>query len=180
MKLIFIRGLARVLPITITLYILISLFIKIDQLLQPLILEYLNIDIPGLGFMIIIILIFLMGIFKGKFFSKQFNKFINKVPVAKSIYGGTKEVVDVVFDENDIAFSKVVEVDFPSKDIRSIGFITNETDICTTIMIPTTPNPSNGFMMRVYDKSKYDVLDMDVKEGFKLVVKMGTQKKVLK
>ncbi len=76
------------------------------------------------------------------------------------------------------SFSKVVTVSFPSPETKSIGFITNEevtmkgTNMAA-VFVPTTPNPSNGFLLLVPEDS-YEVLDIPVDQALRMIVSMGT------
>lgn len=170
MKGILLRGLGRVLPIAITLYILWSLFSKIDQILQPYILDLLGRKINGLGFVIVIAVIFIVGFPKGKFFSNQVDKFFGKVPIAKTIYTPVRDVVKTLTNKDVKTFKKVVEVEFPMKGIYSIGFVTNDSGDKDAIMIPTCPNISNGFLIYTND---YKELDINIEQGIKKVMSMG-------
>jgi len=177
-KKIFIRGLAKVIPIALTIYIVVGLFFKVDQWLQPYIIKYLKIDLPGLGFAILLVLIFIAGLFRVKFLENKLNDITEKVPLIKDVYVPLKDLTLMILDKDKNTFKDVVMCkDFPSKGYNSMGFITNENDVYTTIMIPTTPNPSNGFLIFVEDKTKYRVMDMTVKEGLTKVVQMGTVSK---
>jgi uncharacterized membrane protein len=76
-----------------------------------------------------------------------------------------KETFDVVTSKQ--SFKTVVKVEFPKAGVYSIGFLTNE----NIIFIPTTPNPTSGFLIST---NKYEILDMTVEEAIKYVVSIGT------
>jgi uncharacterized membrane protein len=76
-----------------------------------------------------------------------------------------KETFDVVTSKQ--SFKTVVKVEFPKAGVYSIGFLTNE----STIFIPTTPNPTSGFLIQT---DKYEIIDMNVEEAIKYVVSIGT------
>ena len=172
MKKTLIRGIFISLPVVITIYVLWSLFIKIDTILQPLIFNLLGVNIVGLGFVSVLLAMYLIGLVGGntlgKWVLKQFNKVVDRVPLANKLYSGVSEVVGMIGDSEKSAFSKVVRVEFPMKGIYSIGFLTN--DKSNAIMIPTTPNPTNGFLIYT---DKYEVLDISVDEGLKTILSMG-------
>jgi len=173
----FIKGLRKVVPITLTIYIIVGLFIRVDQWLQPYIAKWFDITIPGLGFAVLVILVFVVGLFPSKYISKRLSAVVKKIPLINDIYVPLKDVTLMMLDKNKKTFKEVVMVEFPMAGVKSLGFVTNENEIYTTIMIPTTPNPSNGFLIFVEDKTKYTVLDMTVKEGLTKVLQMGTVSK---
>jgi uncharacterized membrane protein len=67
------------------------------------------------------------------------------------------------------AFKTVVKVEFPKTGVYSIGFLTNE----NTVFIPTTPNPTSGFLIKT---DQYEIIDMGVEEALRYIVSMGTIK----
>jgi uncharacterized membrane protein len=76
-----------------------------------------------------------------------------------------KETFDVVTSKQ--SFKTVVKVEFPKAGVYSIGFLTNK----NTIFVPTTPNPTSGFLIQT---DKYEIIDMNVEEAIKYVVSIGT------
>ena len=110
----FIKGILTILPLYITVYVLVTLFTKLDSILQPIIFKWLGVEIVGLGFAIITLGVFVIGAIVsntlGKWFVRQFNKLIHRVPIANKIYNGVNEVVSLVGDSEKSAFSKVVKV----------------------------------------------------------------------
>jgi uncharacterized membrane protein len=85
--------------------------------------------------------------------------------VINKIYKLAKETIDVITTKQ--AFKTVVRVEFPRDGVYSIGFLTND----NTVFIPTTPNPTSGFLI---ETNKYEVLDMTVEEAVRRIVSMGT------
>jgi uncharacterized membrane protein len=69
------------------------------------------------------------------------------------------------------AFKTVVKVEFPRDGFYSIGFLTNE----NTVFVPTTPNPTSGFLLSTSD---YEIIDMTVEDALRYIVSMGTIKKL--
>ena len=172
----FIKGVLTILPLYITIYVLVTLFTKLDSILQPIIFNWIGVEIIGLGFTIILVGIFVIGAIVsnalGKWFLRQSNKLINKVPLANKLYGGVSEVVGMIGDSENETFSKVVKIEFPMKGRYSLGFVTNEVDNVYTLMIPTTPNPTNGFLIFV-DKSKCEEVSYTVEQALKIILSMG-------
>ncbi len=104
-----------------------------------------------------------------------------RVPVVRTIYGVIKQIFDAVLAQSEGAFRDVVLIEYPRKGIWVIGFITSNTegevqrvtpDDMVNVFLPTTPNPTSGFLLFVPRKDCI-VLDMTVEEGVKLVISGG-------
>jgi len=178
----FLSGIAIVLPVAVTIFILVWLFNLLDGIFRKLISKYFSIDIPGLGLAILILLIFIIGIFTSNFIGNKitgwFEKIISKIPLIKTVYNPIRKITAGLSSEKTETFQKVVLVDFPQEGRKSIGFITNsnftfEGEDKVSVFIPTTPNPTNGFLV-IVDRKDIQVLNMTVNEGLNAVVSIGS------
>ncbi|OSZ80997.1 hypothetical protein CAP36_07110 [Chitinophagaceae bacterium IBVUCB2] len=119
----FIQGLIILAPIGITGYILYWLFDKVDSILRP----YVN--IPGLGFVIIIIFVILVGWVSSTFlmgsFLSFFDQWMERTPGIKFIYTSTKDFFEA-FAGDKRKFNKAVLANVFSEDVWIIGFLTDE------------------------------------------------------
>lgn len=181
----FLRGLAIVIPIIITLWVLRFLFQLIDGMASPLY-QYLGLTFPGLGFITAIIIIFLIGVFSRnlvvKFSFRIIDRIFLNLPLAKSVYSGALELINAFSpDKHDSAFSEVCMIEYPRKGIYSIGFITNrltfhETDgpsrDLTNVYIPLPPNPTTGILTLVPSEDVVP-LNITVEQGMKLILSAG-------
>ena len=178
----FIAGLAVVLPAGMTVYILIWLFKALDGLLATPILWIYGEKIPGIGALAIILLLLVIGMLTSNYLGKKlvgwFHTIIEKTPIVGNVYKPISKIAASISSEKSKSFKKVVTIQFPSKDITSIGFITNENvsfaggdEVC--VFIPTTPNPTNGFLVFV-KKDRIKELDISVSEGLNMVVSIGS------
>lgn len=183
-------GLLIVLPVLITVYLFISLFAFFDNILgryiSRLTLAYFGSRIPGLGLLVFILLIFSTGFFATNFIGRKFLHYLEnfwfKFPVIKKIYPAAKQVTRFLFSPKDPgALQKVVLVEYPSKGIYSIGFITNHADQeiqektgkeLLNVLIPSVPNPLSGFVVLV-PRVEVIYLDMTVEEAVKIIVSGG-------
>jgi uncharacterized membrane protein len=108
----------------------------------------------------------------------RFGDFIlNKIPFVNSIYKTSQDVIKTIFASETKSFKQVVLVPFPSPSSKSIGLVTKEeieVDGKTRIavFVPTTPNPTSGFLM-LYERESLVWLDMTVEEAFKYVISCG-------
>ena len=119
----FIQGFIILAPIAITLYALYWLFEKVDRILRP------YVDIPGLGFVIIVVFIILVGWVSSTFlmgsFINFFDQWMERTPGVKFIYSSTKDFFES-FAGNKKKFSKSVLANIFSSDVWIIGFLTDE------------------------------------------------------
>ncbi|MFH0925440.1 MAG: DUF502 domain-containing protein [bacterium] len=194
----FIAGLLIVLPISITMMVLSYLFIKVDSLFGPLINRLIiqisnffpepfriSTKIPGLGIITTILLIFLLGLLTKNIFGKKIlqksEAILARIPLARSIYTASKQLIESLPTFSEGNFNNVVLVEYPRKGIYVVGFVTGKvnTVISTKIdnelinvFIPTTPNPTSGFLVIVHQDEVIPI-DITVEEGIKLVISGG-------
>lgn len=142
---------------------------------------YLNL----LGLLIAVLLIYLAGLLLSNFFGRQIyarvERLIARVPGFKQVYPHVKQVVELVMGEKAMAFSAVVLVEYPSKDIWTMGFLTGESfdqideaagaDL-VTVFIPTSPTPFTGFTINVR-REAVRVLDVPMDEALRFVITAG-------
>ena len=178
----FLSGIAVVMPVGVTIFVLVWLFNLLDGILRNLINNVFKINIPGLGLLVLVLLIFMVGMFASNFVGKKitgwFEKIIGKIPLIKSIYNPVRKIISGLSSEKTESFQKVVMVEFPQKGRKSIGFITNSNftlkgEDKISVFIPTTPNPTNGFLI-IVDRKDVEILDMTVNEGLNAVVSIGS------
>lgn len=119
----FVQGFIILAPIAITVYALYWLFDKVDSILRP----YLN--IPGLGFIIIVVFIILVGWVSSNFlmgtFINFFDQWMERTPVVKFIYSSTKDFFES-FAGDKKKFAKSVLANVFSEDVWIVGFLTDE------------------------------------------------------
>ncbi|MCY6354640.1 DUF502 domain-containing protein [Clostridium sp. ZS2-4] len=178
----FLAGVTAILPIGLTIFILYYVFMIVDSFSAGIVELFYGKTIVGVGFLTTIIFIFAVGFitkhYLGQKLLELIEKTISKIPVAQSIYSAIKEVSKMISSNDGKKFSKVVYIDFPSKGMKSIGFVTNnELKISNkekiAVFIPTTPNPTNGFLVYV-SRESVEFLDITVDEAIKAIVSMGT------
>ena len=187
----FLTGIAVTAPIGITIYISIIFINFIDRNVKDLVPisynpdTYLPFNIPGTGLIVAIFSLILIGFFTASFFGKFFvgigEKIINKLPVFRSIYNALKQVFQTVLGASSKAFREVVLIEYPRKGIWAVAFITAGTsgEIAdklkskfVNVFLPTTPNPTSGFLLVVPEKDLIK-LNMNIEQGMKLVISGG-------
>jgi uncharacterized membrane protein len=183
----FITGAIVLIPIGITIYL--TLFIvKVSSGLIPKTINpnnYLPIVIPGIEILITIIFITVIGwlslSFLGKKFLEFFNNILKKIPILRTIYSSFVQLTES-FTQSDGSKKSVVILEYPRKGIWVVGFATKENkgeiskktnEELVNIFVPTTPNPTSGFLLMV-PKKDIIYLDMNFEEASRFIVSAGT------
>ena len=176
-----IAGLLAILPIGVTLFVLKFFFELLDPILGP-IFDLGNVRIfPGLGVIVLLILLYVVGIITTKILSARIvnvgHKLIEKIPVISSIYSTTRSGVEILSGTQGFESRGVVLVDFPRPAMKAIGLITAELGVLNgepmvAVYIPTTPVPSSGFLI-VVALSDVTPTDISVDDAMKIIVSGG-------
>lgn len=185
----FIAGLVVIIPLGLTVFIFWLLVTKLGGFLIPLfrILPFLK-DLPQeilalLGFVLFLLIIFLIGGLTSGYLGKWLVGFIEelilKLPIIREIYNSARQLTTAVFVDRK-SLKKVVAVEYPRKGIFTIGFIMNEEKILSRdgqkefflIYLPTTPNPTSGWLTLV-PKEETKELNLTIDEGLKLIISGG-------
>lgn len=141
-----------------------------DQLLLALSALIVCFVIWGTGYLIIHVM--------GHGHISRIESLITRVPVARSIHSIIRRLVDVLVNSR-ASFRSVVRVEFPVAGVYAIGFVTSEDVVgeggaqLVTVMVPTVPNPTSGFLLFV-PKDKLQFLPMPVDEAVTLILSIGT------
>lgn len=180
----FTTGLLTLLPITITVYVFYLVFSALDNALGSIFEAILGMRIPGLGFLVGILLIFLVGSVASNFIGRRMislgERILEQIPVARGIYRGVKQILDA-FSLQKQLFQRVVLLEYPRKGLFVIGFVTgiSRGEVqCKThtemvnVFVPTTPNPTSGVLVLVPRDEIID-LSMSVEDGMKLIISGG-------
>ncbi|MBE0431105.1 MAG: DUF502 domain-containing protein [Dehalococcoidia bacterium] len=177
----FIAGILVVLPVVIAALILIWLFNYIDNIAQPVAKSLLGRTIPGLGFGLTVVLIYLTGVVATSVLGRRLVRFgeslLSRVPVFRYLYTGVKQIMESFAAPRETGFLQVVLVEFPKKGMRVIAFLTSESRLesgekLLTVFIPTSPNPTSGYLEIVRES---DVIrtDISVDDALKMVLSVG-------
>lgn len=177
----FLTGILIVVPIGATILILVWIFTAIDSILQPAIRTVWGYTIPGVGFGITIVLIYLVGIIASNVGGRRLihygESLLAKVPVFRPVYSGIKQILESFSAPGKTGFLQVVLVEFPRKGMRTIGFVTNESsnesgEKLLNIFVPTSPNPTSGFL-QIAREGEVIRTNISVDDALKMVVSGG-------
>lgn len=145
--------------------------------------QLLGIQVPGLGVIFSLVLLLVTGIIATNFFGQRLfswgEALLAKIPLVSSIYNATKQVIQAVFATNSQAFRKVMLIEYPRKGVWSLSFLTGSSPTVGTdgeplisVFIPTTPNPTSGFLVLVPEKDAKEV-KMSIDEALKYIISLG-------
>ena len=187
----FLAGILVSAPVGITVYLAWIIIGFIDHSITPLLPikynpeTYLPFSLPGLGVLMLVIGLTLIGALTaglvGRWLLLTGERVLDKMPVIRSIYSATKQIFQTVFAQQSNAFREAVLVEYPRPGIWAIAFITGTTSgevqnlteqETVNIFLPTTPNPTSGFLLFV-PREDVITLDMSVEEAIKMVISGG-------
>lgn len=186
-----ISGLFVLVPIGITVYTLGFIFGAMASFLEPFVRLVLSwfLDeglissqvIKAVSFVIFVLMVYVVGLITTNILGKRFialgEGLILRIPVIKSIYSVSKQVVDAISSSNRNAFKSVVLVEFPRPGIKSLGFVTGTVDDKSgepvyKVFVPTAPNPTSGFLLFVSAADIHET-GLTVEEAFKMLISGG-------
>tara|TARA_B100000700_G_C14821030_1_gene749937 strand:- start:273 stop:866 length:594 start_codon:yes stop_codon:yes gene_type:complete len=173
-------GMATLLPLYLTFIVIRFLFESLEQISDPL-LKQLGIDIPGLGIILTILLIYILGLIVTNFLGKKiFNigeSIVKKVPIVNIIYTTLKQITDTFTKGTTDAFEGAVYIEYPRNGLWTMAFISGDSKSKEGIkyyhlFVPTTPNPTSGFFLMI-PQSDAIPTGMTVEEGLKTIISGG-------
>ena len=177
----FTAGILVVVPIGAAILILVWLFSTIDDILQPVAKSILGQTIPGLGFALTLVLIYLTGVTATSVLGKRLigygESLLARVPFFLYFYTGIKQILESFTTTSEAGFLQVVLVEFPKKGMRAIGFVTSEAydnsgEKLLSVFIPTSPNPTSGYLEIVREN---DIIrtTIPIDDALKMVLSAG-------
>lgn len=187
----FISGLLVWLPIWVTILVIKFVVDILEGTIQMLPVQYqpkalFGVDVPGLGVLITLLVIFLTGLIVANFLGRKlvaiWDAIISRIPLVNTVYSGTKQVMQTLFSPSGQSFKKVFLIEYPRAGTWTIAFQTGETTkeihklshdhVMLSLYVPTTPNPTSGFLLLVPKENAVE-LDMSVENALKFVISLG-------
>lgn len=179
------EGLALVVPVAATLWVLSWLFTRLDGILGRTLAPLVGRPVPGLGLLVLVILLVGIGWLTeralGRRVTQLWEGLVERVPVARPVYRGSRRLLQSLVDSDAQSFKRAVLCEFPQPGIWSIAFVTGPVpdqlrddvgDDAVTVFLPTAPNPMSGFLL-VVPAEKTRPLAAPVESAFTFVVSMG-------
>ena len=192
----FLSGMVLLAPLAVTWFVFSWLVDRVGGQFRPVFFfavpEVLR-DHPNLGLVwdilstvIVLLLIALLGYVSRwvltRYFTQLTERFINNIPGIGAVYRTVKQIVDTFSAQKRNVFEKVVMVEYPAPNSYVLGFLTNRANgevqgrtesEMWTVFIPTTPNPTSGFLI-FYPRKRVIEMDMSVSEAMKLIISGGS------
>jgi len=178
-------GLVILIPLVITVAVIRFLFDFTSGILLPII-DPAFADWPAIAraaasLAILLVVIYLLGALATNIVGRRVlslgESIVLRLPFVKVIYSVSKQVVAAFQGQGSKAFKSVVFVEFPHPGVRSIGFETSritreDGSVWSTVFVPTTPNPTTGFLQFV-PQASLERTGYTVEEGIKMVMSLG-------
>ncbi|MDD5476047.1 MAG: DUF502 domain-containing protein [Syntrophales bacterium] len=189
-KRVFLTGLAVIIPVGVTVYILLFILRMMDRFSKNVMSRFnldgiLPVPVPGIDYIVLILLIFAVGMIVRSYLGKKIVAWgeiiLDKIPIIRTIYMASKQLAHAMFSDDSKSFSRVVLIEYPRRDLYCIAFVSGDTkgelqektrENLINVFVPTTPNPTSGFLLMVPESDVIN-LDMSVDEAFALIVSGG-------
>lgn len=149
--------------------------------------DQIEVNVRGVGVVIFLIFTILVGWIGKGLIGRSFlgigERFVDRMPVVRSIYNAVKQIAETVFSQRETSFDRACLVEYPRKGIWAIAFISinakgeidtklNDGEPFVTVFLPTTPNPTSGFLLFL-PRRDIKELEMSVEDAAKLVISAG-------
>ena len=187
----FLAGLATIVPVALTVYVLqvvlkitITLGGKVSEPLK----QFVDVTFPGfnllssiIGLIVVILALILIGALARNVLGKRVVAWLEgifkNIPLIGMIYTTTKQIMESISGGGSHSFEKVVYIEYPRKNIWTLGFVTSESTNQSNeefyhLFVPTTPNPTSGFFLIIPKEDTSDA-GVNVEEGFRMIVSSG-------
>ena len=177
----FLAGILITVPLGLTIWAFVWAFDEIDGWLQPIVERIFGHTIPGVGFGVTVIVIYLVGLIASNVIGRRLigygEAIMGRIPIVRYLYNGTRQILQSFSAPEATGFMQVVLAEFPRKGTRTIGFITNEVSDesgrkLLNVFIPTAPNPTSGFL-QILREEEIIRTDISVDAALKMVVSGG-------
>ncbi len=132
-------------------------------------------------FLFTVLLGFLARIVVFKSLLSIYDYFLHRIPIIKTIYKTTQQVIKTIFGSRSRSFKQVVMVPFPTAGGFCIGLVSSPAPgLCekatgkslVTVFVPTTPNPTSGYLI-MYEEKDVTYIDMKIEEAVKYIISCG-------
>jgi uncharacterized membrane protein len=181
----FLTGLVVLAPVGVTAVVLAWMFRTIDNILGEPLQAAVGVRLPGVGFVLLIIAVLAVGwvvhFAAGRQLLHWWNEALARFPLTGRLYTAMSQIVQSVVGEQRRLFHRTVLVPYPTEGMWAVAFVTHERapllaevvgEPCVNVFVPTTPNPTSGFML-VVPVSRVRPLDISVEEAMKLIMSGG-------
>ncbi|HUU37716.1 MAG TPA: DUF502 domain-containing protein [Candidatus Desulfaltia sp.] len=177
------RGLLAIIPLGLSYLVVRFFYLAIDARITGKIERWIGYRIPGLGFLLVLIALYLLGLTASNWAGRRafglIERISSRIPLVKTIYTLGKQLADALSLPEKQAFKRVVMVEHFRPGVWSIGFVTatipdteEEGHKLLRLFIPTAPNPTSGFVVTVKE-SLVKETHWSVPEAMNLILSGG-------
>ena len=178
------RGFLAIIPLLLCVIAVVLLYDFIDKQVIKFISHFINIrQIPGLGILLLLIVLYFIGLVFSNVAGKQIFKFFDyitdQIPVIKVIYGVGKQLTDTLSmtDPQKQAFKKAVLVSTFDGNGWMLGFVTGSIkgqngEELLRVFVPSSPHPLTGIIFIVKPSQAMDC-GWSVEDALKMIVSIG-------
>ncbi len=190
----FVAGLLVTVPVGFTILGIYWIVQQLDNLILPKVFAFVGLEPhlrpPFVGALFTVALILAGGAltrsFIGRSVLRLWERVVDRIPVARSLYAVLKQFMQAIFGAGDPSFSSVVLIEYPRRGIWSYAFLTGQLDSgqvpgaanaelperLVKVFIPSTPNPTTGYFLLLPEED-VQLTDLSVEEAFKLIISAG-------
>lgn len=189
----FLTGLVVIAPIGLTIWLIWTVTGWIDGWVLPLVpnrfdpKQYIGINLRGIGVIFFLMFTIIIGWIAKGFIGRSLIRWgesvVDNLPVVRSVYNGLKQIAETVFAQTETNFDRACLIEYPRRGLWAIAFISTSAkgeiatkvpvgDGLASVFLPTTPNPTSGFLLFV-PRADIIELDMSVEDAAKLVISAG-------
>jgi len=181
-------GVTVIVPLWITGWVLWTLFRWADGFSAPLIKQFAaglghpDFHLPGLGFLLTFLILWLMGLFTTNVVGKRLlgygRKALSRLPLVRTIYAPIHQLIETMASPEKSGFKQVVMVQFPDQGLWCLGFLAGDVPIegeektMHSVFVPKAPNPTNGFMV-IVSQDQILPTDLSVEAAIRMIVTAG-------
>jgi uncharacterized membrane protein len=180
----FVSGILVIVPLFVAIAVLKFVIVTIDNFLSPYLIKLLGKEytFPFIGLVVTFCLVILTGILTTNVFGKRllgfWERILLKIPLFRTIYSASKQLVEGFAVPEKRTFEKAVLVEYPRKGIFAMGFIVNRIKMhvsdndcreLVSVFIPSTPTPFAGIAL-LFPASEVRELNITIEDGLKFVV----------
>ncbi|MEJ2634698.1 MAG: DUF502 domain-containing protein [Calditrichia bacterium] len=177
------RGILALIPPVLTFLVLRLLYVGIDQKVTRIIERIIGFSIPGLGILLVLVVIYFVGVIASNMIGRQIfgiiEKIVSRIPLLNTTYQVGKQLsVTLALPERQV-FKRVVLVEYLKQGMWTVGFVTgaihdrgHNDEILLKVYIPTPPMPTSGTMVLVRESQTRDP-GWTIEEAMKIVISGG-------
>jgi uncharacterized membrane protein len=179
-----VAGLVVIAPVTVTAFVLWWIFERLDGLLGRFLYPVIDVPVPGLGLLVLLILLVLVGWLAERAVGARilgwWQLLLERIPLTRRLYVASSRIIKTVFGEERSLFREVVLFQYPSAGRWSVGFLTSEAPSAilehvangVVVFVPTSPNPTSGFLV-IVPRQEVITLPLSLEEGFTFILSAG-------